>query len=91
MHPEKYKNGGTSVVLDVAGVLLSRNQPGLAAPLLDSITTVFSSPQHLFLTGEMLLKAGDRVRGRAILESLMVKFPRDVFSGRARMILTKMR
>lgn len=75
------------LALRVAKVLINRGDSHTALNLLKQHERSDISAEFLYSMAEAMLCLGETDKGRQILEKIMLEYPDDIFSGRARLLL----
>ena len=76
--------------LRLAGGFVEQGDAEAALEVLRTHAPGGSSPEYRYTRGAALLQQGRRQQARSLLEELILSFPRDVFSSKARVLLMKL-
>lgn len=74
----------------VAKALIAKRAFPAALKLLNGFDENSASSEFLYYKAEVLLSRGDTEKSRWILKQLLMKYPHDVYTGKARVILSHM-
>ncbi|MBD3321209.1 MAG: hypothetical protein GF350_08960 [Chitinivibrionales bacterium] len=77
------------IVLRLANSFLSAREPEQALIALNNVSTENASSELRYTRADALIRAGQLDRGKTILEQLIMEYPHDVFSNKARILLMK--
>jgi tetratricopeptide (TPR) repeat protein len=83
------KDSRWRLAIRVSEALLGKNRITESRKLLDGCSEGETSAEFLFCKSETLLRSGDYEGARRILQHIIMDFPDDIFSSKARLVLNR--
>jgi tetratricopeptide (TPR) repeat protein len=77
------------LILHLAGALIDRGENRAALSLLSTWKESKPTPEFLYCKGEALFRTGETDSAMGIMKRIVMEFPGDIFSGKARIFLSE--